>query len=418
MTADSLTGSSTDLDSLDLIAAFEKDMGSDLSDPHSTYNELRAVSEVYRGDLLTERLGLSSSTLTAYGSGQPFTILGYGAASQVLRDAEEFSNTIYASTVGKTHGRNLLNIDDPDHRAHRSVIQKAFGRKAIERWRVGFIEPEVQRTIDHLLEVGHGDLMADFALRYPVAVIHHMLGLPPEKLHTFQNLATGLLLYRTRFAIAQQCSVALAEMLQEYIDLRRAEPGEDLISALCHQPMETGEYLTDEEVVSFLRILLPAGGETTARTIGSLFAYLSAEPALLERARTDEGFRRAAIEETMRIEPPTQYAYRLCVRDTEVAGVPIPAGSPVAISLSSANRDERVFEDADQFRPGRRTPHLAFGHGVHLCLGMHLARLETMVALESFLDRMPNLRRDDTAEPPRIGGIAFRSPASVPLIYS
>jgi cytochrome P450 len=409
---------SADLDSLDLVAAFEKDMGSDLSDPHPVYTELRARGEVHRGDLLTERLGLASSTVGAYGSGQPYTILGYAAASQVMRDAQAFSNTIYASTVGKTHGRNLLNIDDPDHRAHRSVIHKAFSRKAIERWRVEFIEPEVQRSADRLLAAGRGDLMADFALRYPVAVIHHMLGLPPEKLRTFQNLATGLLLYRTQFAIAQRCSVELAHLLQEYITERRAHPGDDFISVLCHTPMDNGAYLTDEEVVSFLRILLPAGGETTARTIGSLFAYLSADPELLARARTDEALRRAAIEETMRIEPPTQYLYRLCVADTEVDGVTIPAGSPIAVCLASANRDERVYDDPEVFRPGRRAPHLAFGHGVHLCLGMHLARMETMIALEGLLERMPNLRRDPDAEPPRMRGIAFRSPATVPLIWN
>jgi cytochrome P450 len=379
------TDDTIDLDSLDLIGAFEKDTGSDLSDPHATYTELRAQGAVYRGDLLIDRLGLQASALAVWGSGQPFTILGYEATEQVLRDAETFSNQIYAATVGKTHGRNILNIDDPDHRAHRKVIQKAFSRKAIDRWRVEFMEPEVQRSIDAIIDRGRGELMTDFALRFPVAVIHHMLGLPPEKLHSFQNLATGLLLYRTRFNIAQLCSQRLAEILQEYITTRRANPADDFISA---------------------------------RTIGTLFAYLTAQPELLARARVDEAFRRAAIEEAIRLEPPTQYAYRLCVKDTEVAGVEIPAGSPIAVSLSSAHRDEKVFEDADQFRPGRPMPHLAFGHGVHLCLGMHLARMEASTALEGFLERMPNLRRDEDAEPPRMAGVTFRSPATVPLIWT
>jgi cytochrome P450 len=412
------TDDTIDLDSLDLIGAFEKDTGSDLSDPHATYTELRAQGAVYRGDLLIDRLGLQASALAVWGSGQPFTILGYEATEQVLRDAETFSNQIYAATVGKTHGRNILNIDDPDHRAHRKVIQKAFSRKAIDRWRVEFMEPEVQRSIDAIIDRGRGNLMTDFALRFPVAVIHHMLGLPPEKLHSFQNLATGLLLYRTRFNIAQLCSQRLAEILQEYITTRRANPADDFISVLCHTQLEDGRYFTDDEVVSFLRILLPAGGETTARTIGTLFAYLTAQPELLARARVDEAFRRAAIEEAIRLEPPTQYAYRLCVKDTEVAGVEIPAGSPIAVSLSSAHRDEKVFEDADQFRPGRPMPHLAFGHGVHLCLGMHLARMEASTALEGFLERMPNLRRDEDAEPPRMAGVTFRSPATVPLIWT
>jgi cytochrome P450 len=148
-----------------------------------------------------------------------------------------------------------------------------------------------------------------------------------------------------------------------------------------------------------------------------VFAYLTADPDLLAAVREDRDLIKPVIEETLRLEPPTQYVYRLCVRDTEVAGTAIPAGSPIAVSLSAANRDPLVYEDPAAFRLHRPTAHLAFGHGVHLCLGMHLARMEASAALTGFLDRMPRLRRDPSAPAPVISGIAFRSPAVVPLIW-
>jgi cytochrome P450 len=404
------------LDELDLIAEFEKDMGAHLADPHAVYDELRGAHPVHKGDLLTERLGLASSAMAVW-EGQPYAILGYAAAEQVLRDAEHFSNTVYARTVGKTHGRNILNIDDPEHLYHRKVIQKAFNRRAMDRWRVEYMEPEVQRVIDRIIDRGRGELMADFALRFPVSVVHHILGLPPEKLETLQNLAAGLLLYRTRPDIGLLCSERLGAMLIEYIEKRRASGTDDFIGTLIASRMDNGACFTDEEIVSFLRILLPAGGETTARTIGSVFAYLTADPDLLAAVREDRDLIKPVIEETLRLEPPTQYVYRLCVRDTEVAGTAIPAGSPIAVSLSAANRDPLVYEDPAAFRLHRPTAHLAFGHGVHLCLGMHLARMEASAALTGFLDRMPRLRRDPSAPAPVISGIAFRSPAVVPLIW-
>jgi cytochrome P450 len=401
---------------MDLVAEFEKDIGASLNDPHPVYDELRPDHPVYRGDLLTERLGLPASALSAW-EGQPYTILGYAAATQVLRDAEHFSNTVYARTVGKTHGRNILNIDDPEHQMHRKVIQKAFNRKAMDGWRTGYMEPEVQRCIDGIISAGRADLMSSFALWFPVSVVHHILGLPEDKLDVLQQLAVGLLLYRTRPDVALVCSQLLGDMLFEYVGQRRQQPSGDFISILIDTKMDNGAYFTDEEIVSFLRVLLPAGGETTARTIGSLFAYLTAEPELLDRVRADRALVGPVTEETMRLEPPTQYSYRLCVKDAQVGETLIPSGSPIAVSLSAANRDPLVFDDPAAFKLGRKTPHLSFGHGVHLCLGMHLARMEVSSALNGFLDRMPKLRRDQDQPAPHISGIAFRSPAVVSLAW-
>jgi cytochrome P450 len=406
------------LDGLDLVAEFEASMGatSGLPDPHAVYRELLAQGPVYPGDLMTDRLGMAVSALSPW-EGQPYTILGSKAAEHVLRDAEHFSNTVYTRTVGKTHGRTILTIDDPEHLLHRKVIQKAFNRKAMDAWRVDYMEPEAHRVIDSIIDRGHGELMSDLALRFPVSVVHHILGLPEEQLEKLQNLAVGLLLYLTRPDIAVLCSERLGSMLQDHIEQRRQTGANDFIGTLLTSQMDNGEHFTDEEIVSFLRILLPAGGETTARTIGSMFAYLTADPDLLDRVRNDRNLIRPVIEETLRLEPPTQYVYRLCVKDTDVAGTKIAAGSPIAVSLSAANRDPEAFHEPASFRIDRTTPHLAFGHGVHLCLGMHLARMETSTVLNAMLDRMPRLRRDPSAPAPVISGIGFRSPATVPLAW-
>ena len=401
---------------MDLVAEFEKQMGANLNDPHPVYDELRPAHPVYRGDLLTERLGLAGSALSVW-EGQPYTILGYSAALQVLRDAEHFSNTAYARTVGKTHGRNILNIDDPEHALHRRVIQKAFSRKAMDAWRTGYMEPEVQRCVDQMASSGRGELMSGFALRFPVSVVHHILGLPEDQLDVLQQLAAGLLLYVSRPEVALVCSELLGDMLTEYVRQRRHQPSGDFLSILVDTKMENGAYFTDEEIVSFLRVLLPAGGETTARTIGSMFTYLTAQPELLDQVRADRALVGPVTDETLRLEPPTQYVYRLCVKDAEVGETTIPAGSPIAVSLSAANRDPLVFDQPGVFQLGRKAPHLSFGQGVHLCLGMHTARMEISAALNGFLDRLPKLRRDLERPAPHISGITFRSPAVVPLAW-
>ena len=377
---------------LDLIAEFEKDMGADLPDPHPVYAEERARGAVVRGDLLTERLGLPSSTLTAW-QGQPFTIVGYHAVEQVMRDAEHFSNTVHDRTTGKSIGRNILTIDDPEHREHRKVIQSAFSRKAMERWRAEFIEPEAGRCVDVLAGRSSCELMSAFALNFPISVIHHIVGMPAEQLGLVHNLAAGLLLYRTRPDLAMLSSQRLGVLINEQVD--RLRDSDSFLGVLVSAHMEGGRTFSREELISFIRVLFSAGGETTARTIGTLFAHLTQAPELLDAVRADRGLVRTAIEEAIRIEAPTQYVYRLCIKETTVDGQVIPAGSPIAVALGSANRDESVFPDAGQFRLNRTEPHLSFGHGVHLCLGMHLARVEASAALNAFLDRLPRLRADD-----------------------
>jgi len=179
-----------------------------------------------------------------------------------------------------------------------------------------------------------------------------------------------------------------------------------------------GEKLADEEIFSFLRLLLPAGVETTYRALGSLLLALLSDPVQLEAIRADRSLLPQAIEEGVRWEAPLLTITRLATRDTVLGGVQIPAGATVMPMLGSANRQDDRYPNPNAFDLFR-TPkgNLGWGHGVHVCLGMHLARLEMRTAINLLLDRLPNLRLDPDGDDPHIRGQVFRSPTSVPVLF-
>jgi cytochrome P450 len=199
---------------------------------------------------------------------------------------------------------------------------------------------------------------------------------------------------------------------------RRREPREDLISELAHAELD-GERLSDEEIFSFLRLLLPAGVETTYRATGNMLFSLLSNPEQLAAVRADRNLVPPTIEESLRLETPLLNITRLATRDTEVSGVPIPAGSTVMLMLAAANRDETRYAEPDQFDIHRENPkpHISFGQGPHACLGTHLARLEMRVAVNLLLDRLPGLRLDPAGDDPHIRGQVFRSPTSLPVLF-
>src|SRR2546428_11452481 len=173
--------------------------------------------------------------------------------------------------------------------------------------------------------------------------------------------------------------------------------------------------LTDDVGITFLRLLLPAGAETTSRLMGSMFFALLADRAeRVDRVRADRALVPWAVEETLRWETPVLFVARQATRPTEVAGVHVPEGKVVSAVIASANRDETHYTDPDRFDLDRRADdHLSFGFGRHFCLGYHLAKMEARTALNAVLDRLPELRLDPDAEPPRITGLAFRSPQAL-----
>ena len=211
----------------------------------------------------------------------------------------------------------------------------------------------------------------------------------------------------------------LYDAVMEAVVQVRAEgaTGEDLISRLIRAEYE-GRQLNDHEITTFVRSLLPAAGETTTRTFGSLLVLLLERPELLDRVRNDRALVGKAIDETVRYEPVATFKVRQAAKDLEIDGVHIPKGAMVQAIVMSANRDEETFEHADRFDIDRKAkPSFGFGFGPHMCIGQFIAKTEMQVALNAVLDLLPNLRLDPAKPAPRISGAQLRGPHEVHVVW-
>jgi len=346
-----------------------------------------------------------------------YVALSHEAVQHVLRDGATFSSAGYADSMGQVMGRTILQMDEPEHSRYRGLIQKAFGRKAIEGWERQLIAPVVHGLIDRFVARGRADLVRELTFPFPVAVIAGMMGLPARDFPAFHRLAVELISLTVDWERGMRASAGLREIFARVLAERRSEPRDDLISVLAHAELE-GTRLTDEEIYAFLRLLAPAGAETTYRSSSNLLFGLLSHPDQLEAVRADRGLLPQAIQEGLRWEAPLLGIMRRATRDTEVCGVPVPAGATVSINLGAANRDPGRYENPDAFdvfREGKTN--MAFAFGPHRCLGMHLALTETEVALNALLDRLPGLRLDPEASDVHVTGMVFRAPRALPVVF-
>ena len=232
----------------------------------------------------------------------------------------------------------------------------------------------------------------------------------------FRRRAIQLISYNYDYKQAFEASAALKEYFLEQIEQRKSKPTEDIIGDLVTAEID-GEKLTDEAIYSFLRLLLPAGLETTYRSSGNLLFNLLTRPDQFAAVQADRDLIGPAIEENLRYETPLTSVQRFATEDTELEGVEIPADSMLDVCIGSANRDEHRWERSEEFDIFRKpTPHISFAVGEHTCMGLHLARLETRVALECLLDRLTNIALI-TDDDPHIRGNPFRSPTALPVTF-
>jgi cytochrome P450 len=346
-----------------------------------------------------------------------YHITRFDDAEHALRDWETFSSSINAEQIGQYMGELILAMNGKEHRQYRNLVAKAFRASVLERWNSELVGPVIDELLDRIAPLGHADLVRDITSRYPVQVICGIVGVPLEDVEQFHRWSEEINTGPLSPARGLAASKAMRAYLEPIVEDRRREPTGDLISELVTAEVD-GERLTDEKIYGFLRLLLPAGAETTFRVLGnSLYALLTNDDAM-RRVMDDRELLPTVVEETLRWETSVTMVARVAATDTEVAGCPIPAGSPVNVITGSANHDERRWPDASEWRLDRpAAPHLAFGTGPHQCLGMHLARLELRVALHAILDRLPNLRLDTDAPVPVIQGFAFRGPDALPVRF-
>lgn len=338
-------------------------------------------------------------------------------AERVLRDGSTFSSSINAEHIGQYMGELILAMDGQEHRAYRNLVAHAFRASQLERWGDRVIGPSIHAFIDEIAPKGSADLVRDITSRYPVRVICAIVGVPVDDSDQFHHWAEQINGGPLHPVEGMAASKAMRAYLEPLVEARRAEPTGDLLSDLVNAEID-GAKLTDEKIYGFLRLLLPAGAETTFRVMGNALTALLTDPDLMARVKADPGLLPAFIEETLRWETSVTQVSRVATVDTEVAGCPIAAGSPVGVITGSANHDETRYERAEEFdldRPAQN--HLAFGTGQHQCLGMHLARLELRVGLDAILQRLSNLRLDPDAPAPVIMGTAFRGPDALPVLF-
>ncbi|OBK74028.1 cytochrome P450 [Mycobacterium sp. 1274761.0] len=346
-----------------------------------------------------------------------YAAVSFEAVNRVFRDGKAFNSHIYDSTVGLFIGPTILAMEGKKHWDHRNLVSSAFKSKSLLRWEPQIVRPVVNSLIDEFVDTGKADLVRDFTLEFPTRVISRLLGLPDEDLPWFRKRAVELISYHIRYARAFEASAALKEYFLDQIEKRRLKPTEDIIGDLVTAEID-GDKLTDEAIYSFLRLLLPAGLETTYRSSGNLLFLLLTHPDQFGAVQADRELLGSAIEEGLRFETPLTTVQRYAAEQTELEGVPVPKGAVIDVCIGSANRDEHRWERSEEFDISRkRVPHISFAAGEHTCLGLHLARMETRVALECLLDRLTDIKLigDDD---PHIHGQPFRSPTALPVTFA
>ena len=402
----------SDAQEYDPFAAFDDVVAGTTRDPWPELARKRNDAPVSKG------LTISPDVLPEGYSPEPEWIAyRYDDCSRILRDPKTFTSTGYDSTIGMVMGHVILGMDDPEHRTHRNLVAHAFREKALARWEPELIGPIIDEQIDQFVADGEADLVRQLTFEFPVRVIARLLGLPEEDFPQFHRWGIELIGLIADIDSGLAASESLAKYFAGIVAERRAHPADDVISDLVSAEVE-GEKLSDEAIYSFLRLLLPAGAETTYRSSGNLLYLLLTHPEQLEAVRADRSLLPQAIEEGLRCEPPLLTIARTTTCEVELSGVTIGPGEVITTHIGSANHDETRWEDPEAFdilRPP--LPHIAFAHGPHMCLGMHLARLETRALLQRVLDRLPELALQPDTDP-YIRGDVFRSPTSLPVVFS
>jgi cytochrome P450 len=330
-----------------------------------------------------------------------YALTRHADVSAAMKDVETFSSSrgidLEMVQSGNPPPPLIIMMDPPDHRRMRSLINKVFTPRAIERQR-----ELVVAQIDRFLGAAPSeefDVVQDFSALFPVEVITQMLGVPAELRQKVRLLLDKQL--EREYGKVEMPEDGLAAgietglMYYQLIQQRRGEPRQDMISELIAAEVErdgVSTRLDDVEIAGFASMLGGAGAETVTKLVGNAVVTFAERPDQWRALYEDRNRIPAAVEELLRWEAPAQYLVRFTLKDVEVQGVTIPAGSPVLLCVGSANRDERAFTDADSFdidRDRSEAQNLGLGYGPHSCLGAALARMESVIALDKLLDHMP-----------------------------
>ena len=369
------------------------------ANPYPVYKQMREQEPMYWSELLEGRILTRYDDVVAVLKHPRMSADRRRARNRFVQQAMEAQ----AAAGPLAQANTMLSSDPPEHTRLRGLVSKAFTPRVVENMR-----PRIQQIVDGLLDgvqdKGNMDLIWDLAYPLPVIVIAEMLGVEPEKRDTFKRwsddivatlggpLATPEVQERGR-----QSSMEMAEYFKVVIAQRRKDPREDLLSLMIAAE-EEGKVLSEEELLATCILLLAAGNETTTNLIGNGMLALLRNPGQLAMLRNDPSLVDSAVEEFLRYDGPVQATGRVALEDVEIAGTVIEEGQIAMCLLAAANHDPAVFENPDALDITRQdNKHVAFGYGIHFCLGAPLARAEGQIAFRSLMERLPapRLAADD-----------------------
>ncbi len=354
-------------------------------------------------------------------------IFDFEGVKRALVDHGAFSSDLSHVPGQGNPGEWFIFFDPPRHTKLRALISKAFTPRVVAN-----LEPRIRelsrQLLDEVIERGEMDLAADFAVPLPMLVIAEMLGVPVADWPRYKRWSDVILKIANTISRDEEAARTMDEyravtaemraVLPDLIAQRRAARQEDLLTRLVEAEVD-GERLTQEEVLGFVQLLLVGGQETTANLINNAVLCFLENPDQLARLQSAPDLLPSVIEEVLRYRSPVQWMPRATRRDVEMHGRVIPAGKVVLPMIGSANRDPKQFEGAGRFDIARDpNPHIAFGHGIHACLGAPLARLEARIALADFLERVQGfeLASDEPWEPRKAFGV--HGPSRLPIRFT
>lgn len=345
-----------------------------------------------------------------------YATLDFEATNRAVNDGDTYTiNSMFEYFPGIQLGRTILHMSGAEHRRHRGTVQPMFSvLRARDWWKPKWIEELVDALLTDFEKDGRADLNQQLCARLPMHTITRGFGLDEAEALAFRHNLILSLQHSVPIEQREEGARIVRETLLRAIDARRADPRDDVLSALVAARFEDSDgsifAMDEEDMLSFCRIIMTAGGGTTWRQLGITIHALLSDPELWDAVKSDRKLIDKAITEAARWNPTDPVFYRLTEKDSALGGVEIPAGSIVELCYGAANRDPARYPDPDAFRLDRPSGrHFAFGGGVHTCLGMFVAQQEMSVALNALADRMPALRLDPDVPPPVItGGLEHR----------
>ncbi len=374
-----------------------------VENPYAIYREMRANAPV--GE-----------------SGYGYYIANFELAQQALLDDETFSNKSNSPDypgIGMVFGQTIVGMNGKEHLKHRNLITPALRPRALGCEFQQGARTTADALIDKFIESGRSNLVPDFTFLYPLSVFVQLLGLPQEDVQDFHNWGVDLTHVAADPERGLRGSECLAQYLGPVLKDKRDTPTGDLICRLIDAEV-MGERMTDTEIISFLRLLITGGADTTYHLLGNTLHTLLNDRELLERVRNNRDDIEPLLWESLRWEAPVQFVSRQTNCEVNIGGVTIPDDAPVIIIIGSANRDEAAFADPDTFDIDRdQGKSLAFGYGKHYCAGADFGLAEATIGMNAILDRLDDIQFDDGAgESSVIRGVAFRGPSHLKVKFA